>query len=248
MLYGGYFTYVIQVTAAPAFFEGQNVVAYANRGWCFCEEIMSSLIKPSGQLLNLGNVGQQLDRQKSLDAALPTLVASRQPPMHPDKFAEHIRTKTFTNGSDCALVADIYRSFVECVTQKADELRLCKIGLASTPGWCYEEMVQLALALPEFQACELLDLSGHTVGDDGMAHLVPCLTMLPRLQNILFTNCGFGEVGLQALLDVLPDCRSLKYLVLPHHLRETRIGKAFEVEWKNHCSRAHASEAGLQWL
>jgi len=236
LLYGCYFSFVIQLTRMPDPFEGLNIVAYGDRGWCSCEEIMSGLIKPSGQLLNLGESEQYLDNRQGLDAVLPSLVTSRKPPMHPDTFAEHLQTKTFTNGNDCEMVAGIYRSFFACVTTRADVLRLCKLGPASELGWRNAEIVQLALALPKFEKCILLDLSGHAIGDDGMGQLAPCLPRMPSLQDLSFAACQFGGPGLQALLQVLPDCSSLKRLKLPSQLKSTHVGLKLEESWQQRIS------------
>merc|ERR1712228_252906 len=91
--------------------------------------------------------------------------------------------------------------FFEECVLNAGELRFANKGWGN--GWGDEEVTQLASMLPAFELCWHLELHGHT----------------------------FGEVGLDALRDVLPKLHMLTLIELPQHLQQTLAGKAFTKTW-----------------
>ena len=63
--------------------------------------------------------------------------------MAPSRFEELLETKTFTNGSDKAVVAGLYRETVEALLLKATEIRMAQNRL-----WGDEEMRAIVEFLP----------------------------------------------------------------------------------------------------
>ena len=117
----------------------------------------------------------------------------RRPPVHPDAFDSLIETRTFTNGSDAAVVKSMYRDFFLSVAPNLAFLVLdiFPSQVNSTADWgCGPDDVvaQLAKALREFTALQVVFLYGHSFSVEHMErHLIPAICALPEINDVLLS-------------------------------------------------------------
>lgn len=160
-----------------------NTAAYADRGWCFCESMVSNLVKANWLVLDLGKLppldsaadGADTDTL-DLQWIIRQCRAGRRPPLTPEAFSVRLATKKFTNGeADLPKVNQIY--------ERACELRLSVTErlFYSWLDWGDEEVVELATWL-------------------GSAGVAPCLKEV-----WLRGMPGISESTLQLLRDARPD-------------------------------------------
>ena len=101
----------------------KGVVPYEQRGWPNFERAVSGFIKDGNKVLDLGNLAGACTDWLGL---VTSCKAGRSPPMAPETFAKILKTKTFTNGADCAVVESIYsRTFEEVPLGSALLTALC---------------------------------------------------------------------------------------------------------------------------
>lgn len=210
LLFGDPKTVVLQLTKVPEKWHfvnlpdsEVNLTPYRNRGWCFYETTVSSTLKSSHLLLDLGLGEKELESES---ADWPEVQAAssgiRRPPLTPEDMALELKQRKFAKKCDAELVAQRYTEFFHEATASARTLNLsnCRRGT----GWCTAELEQLVRALPAFTACEELFLDGH---------------------------CALGEVALAQLRTQLLHLPALRELWLPEHLGGTREGQALQRSW-----------------
>ena len=180
-------TFTLKITTMPTAYPrgysfprgiSPNQASYHDRGWCFFEAMISSMVKINSKVLDLGlmpafvpvllyqsyPVGGSLARE---------CMASRQPPISPADFRVALDSKAFTSKkADLAMVGDLYA--------KAFEERL--VAAVKLPFSCME------WGDPEIKAiCRLLESSE-----------------LPHLTTLDLTgNLGITDVGVRALAETL---------------------------------------------
>ena len=144
---------------------------------CFVEAAISATIKPGFQRLDLALRTEQAmgcaygpEKPVNPDYMLACVCArKRLPPPTPEKVAHLLHTeKRFTNSADVGQVAALYAAFFAKVTSVRS---LVFRGL----GWEAPEGIELAAALPRFDALTSLDLSQNNLGPNGAKALAPAL-------------------------------------------------------------------------
>ncbi|KOO26897.1 aminoglycoside phosphotransferase, partial [Chrysochromulina tobinii] len=179
-LYSHQFTHVIQLKDAP----GRD---YDASGWCFFEQSVASVMKAESMLLDLSKVSDWTSWKGIVQGA----AAFHLPPLHPDAFDEQISLKTFTNGSDSAVVKGLYRSFYNGVAPKPWILNfLIKSYQAGTGAdWgggprAAEAIARLVKAAPDFTAVLILNINGHSFTREQLDELLPAFERMRSLQQI----------------------------------------------------------------
>jgi hypothetical protein len=180
-LYSHQFTHVIQLKDAP----GRD---YDASGWCFFEQSVASVLKAESLLLDLSKVSDWTSMKSIVQGG----AAFRLPPLHPDAFDEQIMLKTFTNGSDSAVVKGLYRSFYESVTPKPWTLHFIirEDQAGSGADWgagprASEAVRRLVKAAPDFVAVRQLNLNGHSFTREQLeSELLPAFERMPCLNEI----------------------------------------------------------------
>ena len=179
-LYSHQFTHVIQLKDAP----GRD---YDASGWCFFEQSVASVMKAESMLLDLSKVSDWTCWKGIVQGA----AAFHLPPLHPDAFDEQISLKTFTNGSDSAVVKGLYRSFYNGVAPKPWILNfLIKSYQAGTGAdWgggprAAEAIARLVKAAPDFTAVRILTINGHSFTREQLDELLPAIERMRSLQEI----------------------------------------------------------------
>merc|ERR1719291_687313 len=80
-------------------------------------------------------------------------------PLHPRAFASLLAQRTFTNGADCEVVADLYADTLAGAFGGATEL------IFSNCDWGDEDVMRLAEVLPMAGAATLLGILGNHYGE-----------------------------------------------------------------------------------
>ncbi|EOD36225.1 hypothetical protein EMIHUDRAFT_122557 [Emiliania huxleyi CCMP1516] len=171
-------TTVFRLTTFPAGYpEGYdlpsaaNVAAYPDRGWCFTESSWATMTKGSHNSLDLGRLTG--DERRYFDVVNSCRTGgSRPPPLLPERFAERLEEKRFTNGKDDKpLVAGLYKQAFEEEFGKAEGLRYRNLG------WGDAEAIQISELLASGAAPKLwrLELNGNQIGDEGMKALADAI-------------------------------------------------------------------------
>jgi hypothetical protein len=210
LLYGLKRTIVIQLKAMPEPFVvpgggKANLTPYAKRGWCIFEESVSGVLKDADRLLNLELAYMQLnDPIANFRDVRFAAVLDRKPPCPITVMAETLNNATFTSGEvDRKKVTDLYNNFF-AEAAAAVEGRLFLSNRGCDGGWCDQEALILAEALPAFSVCQVVDLDGHS---------------------------NLREEGLFALQGPLLEMPRLDKCILPRHLECTAAGAAFRKAW-----------------
>lgn len=250
-LYGGNMTLVVQLKLMPiATFETMNRTPYDQRGWCYFEEMISSVArdqlypalgKNTFQILNLALVGEKMEEiserqrfkvsgdQMVKDGYEWQLVASaaqgdRRPPMHPEQFRQELQFKSFSHLIDCDTVANRYAEYFFAVAPSIIEINLPH--QSHTPNvkpWGSKEVDCLARALQAFSECMKLNLCGRTIGDSGAEKLAKILPSMTKLETLWLNNCEIGNKGMSALAPAILTLKKLVDIKL-HGSRFTSIG------------------------
>ena len=155
------FTHVLLVTTplpddpAGAAAAYTNRRPYEERGWCFFELHMSSLVKNADVLWDLRHFD---GKSHSYDALRAQLRTGRRPPLSPSRLEQEMSTRvaagtlSFSYASDIEPVFELYRrGFVQAFVGYR-QLRSIKTGAGTSVfcgnlGWGAEEAAQLADAI-----------------------------------------------------------------------------------------------------
>jgi len=247
VLYASLRTFVLQLTAVPMSVEAParflvNHTPYELRGWCHFEAIISSVLKDTFFMFDLGKVDAALlDDNTDAHAVFTDATGTRLPPATPEDLEQALQKLNFTSGADRGMVVKKYAVFFADAASTATEL--CFDNRADSSGWGDFEIQQLSRALQAFTACKVLSLSGHSISDQALELITEALSRMPQLEKLFLTGPlnTFGASSVELLQKQIEACPSLKLLWLPEHLADTAAGKAlsalasaksFQLEWQ----------------
>merc|ERR1712176_5496 len=123
-----------------------NTQPYEARGWCFTEQVMSSLTKSSKGLIDLSRVNSFEYFTALLRSGMGRSGHVRAAPLAPAKFAEQLKMGVemgkikFTKGADVEVVTKIYATAVDTEFAFEQDGDLWYDGL----GWGDKELEELA--------------------------------------------------------------------------------------------------------
>lgn len=165
------------------------------------------MITESGRLVDLGLLNDNVETWGDVQAHCCR--GAHQPPPIPRRFAEDLKLKHFTNGSDRAMVAAMYTQTFEEVVASVKGFNFENLG------WGPEDMVVIVQMLKrcEDRHFEYLNLAGNCFGDEGVMMLIPSLQRLTGLQRLSLARNGIGHAGAKALEGVI-----LKHLPMLAHI------------------------------
>lgn len=253
-LYSHPSTMVFMLTAFPpdyhtdAYTRSGNVKPYLDRGWCWCESSWAALVKSYDDVVDLGKL--------KIDGDWGSIISSgihgRRAPMLPERFAESLQEKTFTNGkTDAPLVTRLYREAFEQRMGAQGSLDFHMLGWGDaeatavaevirhryTPNlvdlrMCYNQIgdagaIALAKALPQVPELVTLKVWLNVIGDSGAAAIAEAVTHLPKLETIELDRNHIGDLGAAAIAEALRRVPKLKRLVLSCNQIGDDGGRAF---------------------
>ena len=155
--------------------------SYAWSGWCHFESVVSNLIKPWDQRLNL-----QLSAgdEKNYSALRDSCKVSRNPPLSPATFKAQLDKRIFTNGhTDKQIVIELYARTFATLSAHADKLDVAHLL------WSQPEATVLSRALPQFVMCNSLDVSSNPFGAKGVVMLTGGVAKMPELRTLIMKCC-----------------------------------------------------------
>lgn len=179
---------------------------HAQRGWCTYERYMSRLGKETAWVES-----ERAVEMYGLPAILPPKVVELgipdpeavklSAPLAPRRFAQLIRGKAFTNGTDCAVVEELYTAALQDSFATRARFRYAELG------WGDCDAMELATVLLELPCTMLeeLNVSGNAIGGAGMQALTSALSKreAPRLQTLTFAYNLAGDDGAGAVAAAL---------------------------------------------
>merc|ERR1712032_219773 len=220
----------IEVWLLTKSYPGVN--PYDIRGWPTFEKGVSSMIKPSHRLFDLGQAPKQGDWGKLYFEAK----TGRLPPMEPGAFGKLLASKIFANDSDVGKVADRYEITFKEVMGKSEQLSFVQ------NGWGNEEAKVLGRALPyatrmvglylslnnigaegaetvckgiaECKNLQVLSFWKNPLGPEGAKWVAWAMERLPRLMRLDVKECGLGDAGALHIASAWPKCKTLKELII----------------------------------
>jgi hypothetical protein len=152
-LYGGQMSIVVQLKQMPvAAFENMNRTPYDGRGWCYFEEVVSSVSKSTFQSLNIALVQDRLE-EFSCEWNLVASMAQNEKkvPMHPDQLKQELILRSFTIREDCDILLAKYTEFFHSFAASALDLSLPQqTHISGGRPWGQKEVDYLIRALPSF--------------------------------------------------------------------------------------------------
>ena len=189
LLYAHRLSVVVVQPVLPLHFTGPS---YEWSGWCHFESVVSNLIKPWDQRLNV-----QLSRgdEKSYNALRDNCKVSRNPPVSPGNFKAQLDKRIFTNGhSDAKIVVKLYISTFFALADTAENLDFSNLL------WCLPQAKVLSRALPEFAKCNFLDVSRNPFGAHGVVVLMDGVAQMRQLRTLVMRCCRGLEVAAKVSL------------------------------------------------
>jgi len=162
----------------PLNFTGPS---YEWSGWCHFESVVSNLIKPWDQRLN---VQLAAGGEQTYNAWRDNCKVSRNPPVSPATFEAQIDTRIFTNGrTDKKIVVQLYASTFATLAASAEKLDYAHLL------WSQAQAHVLSLALPQFAKCSFLDVSRNPFGTQGVVMLTGGIGKMPALRTLIMRCC-----------------------------------------------------------
>lgn len=124
---------------------------------------------------------------------------SRSPPALAATFADELRAKTFTNGSDASTVNVLFSSVASAVFQGVRALQVNYLN------WGPAELEVLLRVLPQCEGLVDLQLGGNPLGDTGLTQLAAFARVggLRSLTALAVEQTEAGDEGLCALADAM---------------------------------------------
>jgi len=198
-------TLTVQLTNVPTGYPG-----YLERGWCFAEDAVSSLVKDSRLVMDLGKLTGNAMNFREMLAECPS---DRWPPIAPQRFKAVLSTKSFLKPyGDQAKLAELYRRTFEKFMGAVEKLDFKSVG------WGDEETLLLAEACNTGALQSLTDLRLHRnqIGDDGCKALARAWAngALPKLTRLCLCSNKIGNPGCKAIagagsVGALPELEEL---------------------------------------
>ena len=203
LLYAHRLSVVVVQPILPVNYTGPS---YAWSGWCHFESVVSNLIKPWDQRLNL-----QLSAgdENNYSALRDSCKVSRNPPVSPATFKAQLDKRIFTNGhTDKQIVVELYARTFATISAHADKLNVAHLL------WSQPEATVLSRALPQFVRCNSLDVSSNPFGAKGVVMLTGGIAKMPELRTLIMKCCrGLAVTANVPLWSAnLPQMRTLELL------------------------------------
>merc|ERR1711920_977910 len=127
-------------------------------------------------------------------------------------------------------LVDAYRNYFKVVASSITKLDV-QNEFPTSEGWSKMEWLVFGRALPSFECCQNLSLAGHKLLDDDIVQeLYPGLRKLRTLQSLQLEGCGFTQLGLSPILNLLNEL-PLQTLRLPKNLKDTDQGSGLQRKW-----------------
>ena len=178
LLYAHRLSVVVVQPVLPLNFTGPS---YEWSGWCHFESVVSNLIKPWDQRLN---VQLAAGGEQTYKAWRDNCKVSRNPPVSPATFEAQIDTRIFTNGrTDKKIVVQLYASTFATLAASAEKLDYAHLL------WSQAQAHVLSLALPQFAKCSFLDVSRNPFGTQGVVMLTGGIGKMPALRTLIMRCC-----------------------------------------------------------
>lgn len=173
VIYAHPMTRALMLTSMPAEWpaaydldETANAAQYFDRGWCFCEWSMATLVKNRRFALDLGVLDMAAAKDYNSIIELCTQGSARRAPLLPAEFTEALNQRAFTNRKDDGLL-------VNNLYERAYELELGRVKRLFLFGlnWGDDDAEQFAKVLRSgvFGCLQSVDLHFNQISDRGAA-------------------------------------------------------------------------------
>ena len=197
ILYAHRLSVVVVQPVMPLNFTGPS---YEWSGWCHFESVVSNLIKPWDQRLN---VQLRKGDEKTYRALCDNCKVSRSPPVSPATFKAQLEKRCFTNArTDADIVVKLYTCTFASLAARTEELDFSHLL------WCLPQATVLSRALPQFTKCSSLDVSRNPFGTHGVVVLMNGISKMPQLRTLLMKRCR----GLEVAANVPKWCFNLEQM------------------------------------
>jgi len=187
---------------------------HEQRGWCSFERAVMQLGKNDSYACD-----PFLVERFGCPATIPhkiTKIGDRNArasvPLSPDRFDEMLLCKTFTNGTDCAIVQKLYRSTIQDMYAVMTVFDMSRLGWGDTDAVVLADTIK-AVTLPHVR---LFSLYGNAIADNGVTALCASLRdhACPNLEKLQLAENCLGAPAAAAIADLLrsgavPRIRSL---------------------------------------
>eukprot|EP00966_Prymnesium_polylepis_P090283 2091059-Prymnesium_polylepis.1 len=189
------------VTKLPDGYAGRT---YETRGWTSFERASAELIKPA----SCCEWPMCIDTTELFDG--DQIAPGRRPPMTPDRFAQALRTKEFTNGSDKEAVAKLFYKTATTVLGATEIMQLHQMEVHHGDGAMIGEAIRLC------QRIEDVEIEQISLGEEEACSLIQAMGALPSLTRLSLSDTDMGEAGALALAKALsegqfPNLKILNY-------------------------------------
>ena len=144
----------------------RRTLQYHERGWPTFEFQVAMLAKPGSSAMRWPSL---IDTALTNEATGHGGLAERRAPLTPERMQAHLKTRRFTNGSDHAMVATLYRDTAQAVIGHATWLSY------HGSRWDDEQLSRFAEWLPRCHDLRSLHLGANEFGDAGVQALATAL-------------------------------------------------------------------------
>lgn len=210
LLYGSSWSTVWMLTKPPPNRSGGPSREYDESGWCTTERAISSVIKPSDAVLDLGRVYPDIMETRPADInwiedVVKVCTTNRRPPLAPTQFNAVIRSKVFTNGADVDVVQRIYKNAYDNMIGTAARLDF------SSLSWTDADMESLATVLDDCRHLRVLALSDQDITDRGMESLMASLKNVTTLEELRLNSTRISHTFIYHMWENLPNLDLLRW-------------------------------------
>ena len=178
LLYAHKLSVVLVQPVLPSTFTGPS---YEWSGWCHFESVVSNLMKPWDQRLN---VQLSWGDEKTYKDLRDNCKVSRRPPVSPATFKAQLAERVFTNGrTDADIVSKLYTSTWFSLTAATKELDFSNLL------WSLPQAVLLSDALAQFSQVCFLNVSQNPFGTHGIVVLMSGVAKMSKLRSLTMRAC-----------------------------------------------------------
>jgi len=197
----------------------KRIKSFGSSGWNMCVDVAA--VRPVGGGAAHGAQTPPLPLRRGVSHSV---AASRQVPFAPQAFKELLELKTFTNGTDKAVVARLYEKTTAAVLSSVTDLVWDHIAVQ--PG----EGARLGETLGFCEQLERLSMRSMGLDDEELVSLASALSYgaLPRLKELALQDNACGDDAAQALASLLHrGCMpQLTTLTLARNAPISAVGRA----------------------
>ena len=177
------------VTKLPDGYAGRT---YETRGWTSFERASAELIKPASTEWPMC-----IDTSVLFDGE--RIASGRRPPMTPDRFAQALQTKVFTNGADMEAVAKLFDKTATTVLGATEDLQLHQIEVRHGDGAMIGEALRLC------QRIGAIEIEQVPLGEEEACSLIQAMGAVPSLTRLSLFDSEIGEAGALALAKAITE-------------------------------------------